>query len=86
MNEFCNTVYRLISEVHPQPVAFTDDSRLIEDLQFDCLDFVTLALAIEFEFGIDLSDEHAMLCETVRDVMEVVDALYAMARNERFPS
>lgn len=86
MNEFRDTIYRLISEVHPQPVAFTDDSRLIDDLRFDGLDFVTLALAIEDEFHIDLSDEQAMLCDTVRDVIQVTEALYQMARDERFPS
>lgn len=73
-------VHKIINDTHSQSEEFGDESELINDLNFDGLDFVNLAMTLEEELGIDFTDEQAMQCETVGDVVNVVEVLAAMER------
>jgi acyl carrier protein len=55
------------------PVCITPQSRIIEDLGADSLDSVELIMAIEAEWGIEISVREAELLITVRDVLEYID-------------
>ena len=50
------------------------ESRLLEDLNADSLDFVELLMTIEDEFGISISDEDAMTLKTVDDVCKYLES------------
>ena len=50
----------------------TEDTRLIEDLKFDSLGMMMLAMAMEDEFGI--SFDEPVNFATVKDVLEFVKA------------
>ena len=54
------------SEVKPE-------ARFVEDLGADSLDTVELAMAIEEEFGIEISDDDAENAKTVGDVVEYIN-------------
>ena len=49
------------------------DTNLFQDLNADSLDLVDLISAIEFEYGIEASDEVVGTISTVRDVIECVN-------------
>ena len=51
----------------------TTDS-LVNDLNADSLDTITMIMAIEEEFHIELSDES---CEKVKTVQDAIDLVYA---------
>ncbi len=50
----------------------TEDSHFIEDLGADSLDTVELVMALEEEFGIEISDEDAEKIQTVGDVIKYI--------------
>ena len=50
----------------------TEDTRLLEDLKFDSLGMMMLAMAMEDEFGI--SFDEPVNFATVKDVLEFVKA------------
>jgi acyl carrier protein len=52
----------------------TPDSSFIEDLGADSLDIVELVMALEEEFGIEISDEDAEKIRTVKDVVNFIEA------------
>ena len=49
------------------------EARFVEDLGADSLDTVELAMAIEEEFGIEISDDDAEKAKTVADVVEYIN-------------
>jgi acyl carrier protein len=49
------------------------DSSFVDDLGADSLDTVELVMALEEEFGIEISDEDAEKVMTVGDVMAYVE-------------
>lgn len=49
-----------------------NDADLFNDLQFDSLDAVTLALALEEAFDIAISDEQISLVKTVDQIVDFV--------------
>ncbi len=51
----------------------TPDSRLLEDLNADSLDFVELLMTLEDEFGITISDEDAKNLKTIDDVCKYIE-------------
>lgn len=51
----------------------TLESKLSEDLGADSLDAVELIMAIEDEFGIQVSDEAAQKIRTVKDIVDYLD-------------
>ena len=62
-----------------RPERITPDMSLIHDLGADSLDSVSLVLAIEDRFGIDLPDEDAEQLRTVRQLIEYVELAVAVA-------
>ena len=54
--------------------AVTLDSRFREDLEADSLDLVELIMAMEEEFGGEISDEEAQQLTTVGEVVSYLDA------------
>jgi acyl carrier protein len=62
-----------------QPQRITPDMLLAKDLGADSLDSVSLVLAIEDRFGIDLPDEDAEQLRTVRQLIEYVELAVAVA-------
>lgn len=51
------------------------DSRLVEDLGADSLDFVELIMAFEDEFGISLPDEDVSKLKTIGNIVDYIDNL-----------
>ena len=49
------------------------DSRILNDLGADSLECIELIMAVEDEFGIEISDEAAQALKTVRDVVSLVE-------------
>ncbi len=51
----------------------TRDSRFVEDLSADSIDIVELMMAVEDEFGLEMTDESAMEgMKTVGDVVNYI--------------
>ncbi|EMY78147.1 MULTISPECIES: acyl carrier protein [Leptospira] len=53
----------------------TPEAHFIDDLGADSLDTVELVMALEEEFGIEISDEDAEKIQTVGDVTKFIDQL-----------
>jgi len=53
----------------------TPEEHFIDDLGADSLDTVELVMALEEEFGIEISDEDAEKIQTVGDVAKFIDKL-----------
>lgn len=49
-----------------------DDSNILSDLGADSLDIVELIMECEEHFEIELTDEEAVECETVLDVVDLI--------------
>lgn len=49
------------------------EAHFIDDLGADSLDTVELVMALEEEFGIEISDEDAEKIQTVADVVKYID-------------
>lgn len=60
------------------PEQVTPDARLVHDLGADSLDSVTLVLAIEDRFTIDMPDEDVEQLRTVQELIEYVELAVAM--------
>ena len=54
--------------------AIKPETSLMKDLEADSLDAVEIILAVEDEYGLDIPDETAEKFETVRDLVEYVEA------------
>lgn len=59
------------ADVKPEEV--TEDTNIRTDLALDSLSLLNLAVAIEAEFGLSVSDEDAMKLETVSDILELIE-------------
>jgi acyl carrier protein len=57
--------------VHPEQV--TPESNFMDDLGADSLDCVELVMAIEDEFGFDISEEDADKCATVGQAIDYIE-------------
>lgn len=52
----------------------TPEASFIEDLGADSLDIVELVMALEEEYGVEISDEDAEKIRTVKDVVTYIEA------------
>jgi acyl carrier protein len=55
--------------------AITMEAHFIDDLGADSLDTVELVMALEEEFGIEISDEDAEKIQKVEDVVKFIEKL-----------
>ena len=54
--------------------AVKPEAAFVEDLGADSLDIVDLIMALEEEFGIDISDEEAQKLRTVGDAVKYIES------------
>jgi acyl carrier protein len=67
-------VREIISEQLGVPAdEVTREASFIEDLGADSLDIVELVMALEEEYGIEISDEDAEKVRTVKDVVSYIE-------------
>ena len=53
----------------------TMESSLVDDLGMDSLDAVELVMALEEAFGISIAEEKVAEFETIKDIVNYIDAL-----------
>jgi acyl carrier protein len=68
-------IVALVKEYDYEDRAITAQTRLIEDLGFDSLDMVEIAMAIEDEYEIELSDDDVYGAVTVQDLLNAATRL-----------
>lgn len=56
-----------------EPSQVTADASFLEDLGADSLDIVQLIIALEEEYGLEISDEEAEKIRTVQDIVAYID-------------
>ena len=66
-------IAELIAAINPQPAFIAATDRLVEDLDLDSLGRLNLIVNVEFDFGIEISDEQAWAWVTVADVAATVE-------------
>ncbi len=72
------TVERRVIEIIVEQLGVSEEevtleASFIEDLGADSLDLVELIMAMEEEFGIEISDEDAEKIQTVHDVVNYIN-------------
>jgi acyl carrier protein len=72
------TVERRVIEIIVEQLGVSEEevtleASFIEDLGADSLDLVELIMAMEEEFGIEISDEDAEKIQTVQDVVTYIN-------------
>ncbi len=67
-------VKRIVSkELNVDEEKITMDTNFVADLDADSLDSVELIMAIEDEFGIEVSDDDAQSIHTVGDLVNILE-------------
>ena len=64
----------VVEQLGVDPDQVEMDTNLMKDLEADSLDAVEIILAVQDEYGLDIPDETAEKFETVRDLVEYVEA------------
>ena len=63
----------IVEQLGVDETEVTPEALFIDDLGADSLDTVELVMALEEEFGIEISDEDAEKIQTVGDVAKYID-------------
>ncbi len=63
----------IVEQLGVDEAEVTPEAHFIDDLGADSLDTVELVMALEEEFGIEISDEDAEKIQTVGDVSKYID-------------
>ena len=63
----------IVEQLGVEESEVTPEAHFIDDLGADSLDTVELVMALEEEFGIEISDEDAEKIQTVGDVAKYID-------------
>ena len=69
----------LVSEFELEPAAIRTDARLVEDLDLDSIDGVTIVVRLESRLGISITDEEMQAMTTVGDIVAALAARLAAA-------
>ena len=67
----------IIEQLGVNPEEVTEEASFIDDLGADSLDAVELVMAIEDEFGFEISDDDAEKIETVQQAIDYVSGRVA---------
>ncbi len=62
----------IVEQLKVSPDEVTPEASFIEDLGADSLDLVELIMAMEEEFGLEISDEDAEKIQTVQDAITYI--------------
>jgi len=62
----------IVEQLKVSPEEVTPEASFIEDLGADSLDLVELIMAMEEEFGLEISDEDAEKIQTVQDAIQYI--------------
>jgi acyl carrier protein len=73
-NEIEQRVKHLVAEHLGEDLEINNDSSLVNDLGADSLDAVELSMALEDEFGIELSDDEVKQITTVQSAIDIAKA------------
>jgi acyl carrier protein len=73
MAEFDKVKAIIVEQLGVDESEVTPEAHFIDDLGADSLDTVELVMALEEEFGIEISDEDAEKIQTVGDVIKYID-------------
>lgn len=65
----------IVEELGISASKVTMDAKLIEDLGADSLDAVNLIMALEDEYGVEISDEDARKLVTVGDIVNYAEKI-----------
>ena len=65
----------IVEQLQVDESEVTPEAHFIDDLGADSLDTVELVMALEEEFGIEISDEDAEKVQTVGDVSSYIEEL-----------
>ena len=73
----------IVDQLNVSPSEVQRESSFTEDLNADSLDTVELIMALEEEFGVEISDEKA---ESIKTVQDAVDFIQELINNSTKPS
>ena len=63
----------IVDQLGVENTSVKPDAKFIDDLGADSLDIVELVMAMEEEFGLEISDEEAEKIRTVQDVVKYIE-------------
>lgn len=83
----CEEVKQKVIEVISEQVAYDQDDPItedmtLEDLTMDSLDKVEVLMSFEEEYNVNITDEDAEKCVTVKDVVDLMDRVLNPAESE----
>ncbi|MFN2375412.1 MAG: acyl carrier protein [Candidatus Binatia bacterium] len=64
----------LVAEFELDPAQVTAGARLVEDLDLDSIDGVTIVVRLETQFQVSISDDEIQKMATVADIVEALAA------------
>ncbi len=64
----------VVEQLSVSPDEVKEDSKFVEDLGADSLDVVELVMALEEKFDIEIPDDEAEKIQTVKDVIDYIEA------------
>ncbi|MEE8557068.1 MAG: acyl carrier protein [Myxococcota bacterium] len=63
----------IVRQLEVQPEEVIPEASFADDLGSDSLDLVELVMAMEEEFGVEISDEEAERIQTVQDAINFIE-------------
>ncbi len=75
MSNFEKVKEMLVEKLGINEDKITLESEIVKDLGADSLDLVEMLLSMEENFGITISDEQTESIKTVKDIVDIIDAL-----------
>ena len=84
-------VKQKVIEVISEQVAYEQDDPItedmtLEDLTMDSLDRVEVLMSFEEEYDVNITDEDAEKCVTVKDVVDLMDRVLNSAESTEVPA
>lgn len=84
-------VKQKVIEVISEQVAYEQDDPItedmtLEDLTMDSLDRVEVLMSFEEEYDVNITDEDAEKCVTVKDVVDLMDRVLNPAESKEVPA